>query len=77
MAAPEPTKLTIDVKKVSTPVEVPATGPDLTWKTVTLGTIDLPAGPTGFEIKGVKDGWKGLSVRHVYLEPADSTTATP
>ena len=70
VAAPAPVKLTLDVKKVATPVTIAATGPGLTWQTVTLGTIDLPAGETGFELKAVKDGWKGLSIRQVRLTPA-------
>lgn len=70
VAASDPVKLTLDVQKVSIPVEVVATGAGLTWKTVTLGTIELPAGETSFELKGVPEGWKGLSVRHVWLSPA-------
>ncbi len=71
VAAPDPVKLTLDVKKVSTPVEIAATGEGLTWKTVTLGTIELPAGETGFDLKGVAEGWKGLSLRHLWLSPTE------
>jgi alpha-L-fucosidase len=70
VATPEPAKLTLDVKKTSTPAEIAATGPGLTWKTVPLGTIELPAGETGFEIKGGNGNWKGISIRRVWLEPA-------
>jgi hypothetical protein len=69
VATPHSLKLTLDAGKVSTPVEVPATGPGLTWKTVPLGTIELPAGETRFELKGLPEDWKGLSVRHLWLNP--------
>lgn len=70
VAAPVTTPLILAVGKIETPVEVPATGPDLTWKTVSLGTIDLPAGETAFELRGAPTGWKGLSLRNVWLTPA-------
>jgi len=46
------------------------TGPGLTWATVTLGTIQLPAGETAFELRCAPTGWKPLSIRHVWLTPA-------
>ena len=70
VATPDPAKLTLDVKKVSVPVEIQATGPGLTWKKVELGTVDLPAGETSFELKAVKDNWKGVSIRQVRLVPS-------
>jgi alpha-L-fucosidase len=70
VAAPDATPLILAVGKTETPVEVAATGPGLTWKTVTLGVIDLPAGETSFELRGAPDRWKGLSLRHVWLSPA-------
>ncbi len=69
VAAPDATPLILAVGKTETPVEVAATGPGLTWKTVTLGVIDLPAGETSFELRGAPGGWKGLSLRHVWLSP--------
>jgi alpha-L-fucosidase len=69
VATPDPAKLTMEVKKVSTPVEIQATGPGLTWKKVELGTVDLPAGETSFELKGVKDHWQGVSIRQVRMFP--------
>lgn len=70
VAAPDPASLTLNVKKVSVPAAIEATGPGMTWKTVTLGTIELPAGETGFEIRAVAQNWKGISLRHVWLSPA-------
>jgi len=69
VATPDGAKLTLRARKSSL-VTVEPTGPGLTWKSVTLGTIKLPAGETRFEMTGVPDGWKGLSVRNVWLEPA-------
>ena len=69
VAAPQPTGLLLTVGKTETPAAIAATGKGLTWQTVTLGEIALPAGETRFEIMGAKAGWKGLSIRHVWLTP--------
>jgi len=69
IAAPESTPLILAAGKTETSLSVAATGPDLTWQTITLGTIALPAGETTFELRGVPDGWKGVSVRQVWLSP--------
>ncbi len=71
VAAPDPAKLTLNVKKVSIPVEIAATGPGLTWEKIPLGVIELPVGETGFEIQGVKENWKGPNIRNLWLEPAN------
>ncbi|MBC8010553.1 MAG: alpha-L-fucosidase [Burkholderiales bacterium] len=70
VAAPVATPLVLAVGKTETPAAVEATGPGLAWKTVTLGVIELPAGETAFELRGAPKGWKGLSLRHVWLTPA-------
>jgi alpha-L-fucosidase len=69
VAAPAATALVLTVGKTETPASIAVTGPGLTWQTVTLGVIALPAGETSFELKGASSGWKGLSVRHVWLTP--------
>lgn len=69
IAATAPTKLLLAVGKVETPVQVAATGAGLAWKSVELGVIELKAGETMFEIKGVKEGWRGPSLRRVWLSP--------
>lgn len=71
VAAPADTSLVLGVGKTETPAAVTATGPGLTWKTVTLGVIELPAGETAFELRGPKEGWKSLSLRHVWLTPVN------
>ncbi len=72
VAAPVATPLVLGVGKTETSVTVEATGPGLSWKNVTLGVIALPAGETAFELRGPQQGWKGLSVRHVWLSPANN-----
>ncbi len=69
VAAPEASKLTIGLAKSPTPVEIPATGPDITWKTVTLGGIDLPAGESTLELKPVDEAWKPVHLRKLRLTP--------
>ncbi len=69
VAAPVATPLVLAVGKSETPAAIEATGPGLTWKTVTLGTLELPAGQTAFELRGAPSGWKGLSLRNVWLAP--------
>ena len=70
VAAPAATSLVLAVGKTETPAPVAATGPGLTWATVTLGTIELPAGEARFDLRGPATGWKPLSIRHVWLTPA-------
>jgi alpha-L-fucosidase len=70
VAATDPCKLSLGANKASTAVEVPATGPGTTWKTVNLGTIRLPAGEAKFRINAVASDWKGLSIRNVWLDKA-------
>ncbi|MCX6867591.1 MAG: hypothetical protein NTV46_15490, partial [Verrucomicrobia bacterium] len=46
------------------------TGDDKTYKTVSLGTIELPPGQASFEIRGADEGWKPIQIRKVTLKPA-------
>ena len=69
VAAPKSTSLILDVKKVSVPAVVESTGLGLTWKIVNLGTIELPAGETSFQIKGDSKNWTEISLRHIWLTP--------
>lgn len=70
VATPDSTKLTLAVKTISVPVKIQGTGPGLTWEKVGLGTIDLPAGESSFELRAVNDNWKGVSIRRVKLVPS-------
>jgi alpha-L-fucosidase len=72
VAAPSDTSLVLAVGKTETPAPIPATGPGLTWTTATLGTIELPAGETAFELRGAPTGWRPLSLRHVWLTPSST-----
>jgi alpha-L-fucosidase len=69
VAAPQPVKLALNVKKSSTPVEIPVTGPGLSWKNVQLGSIELPAGESTLELKSVKENWHSISLRALHLIP--------
>ncbi|MDX6765234.1 MAG: alpha-L-fucosidase [Candidatus Methylacidiphilales bacterium] len=71
VAAPEATALEVEAAKKISPVKIEATGPGLSWKKIALGTIDLPVGETSFVLRGAKEGWKTLSVRHLWLEPVN------
>ena len=71
VAAPDASKLLLVVGKKETPAAVAATGPDLTWQTVTLGEIELPAGASNFDLRGAAEGFKPLSVRRVWIDPVN------
>jgi alpha-L-fucosidase len=68
--APAAVGLLVKSGKKQTNVPVPATGDDKTYKTLSLGTIDLPAGQSSFEFKGDGKGWKPIQIRKVTLKPA-------
>ena len=67
VAAPEATPLLLVSGKKKTRAPLAATGPDLKWQTVGLGTSDLPAGKATFGLHAFKQGWRELSVRRVWL----------
>lgn len=69
IAATEPTKLNLRVGKTTHTIDIPATGKDTTWKTIPLGTIELPAEETVLELKPVPDHWKPIHLRTLKLEP--------
>lgn len=69
--APAAVELLVKSGKKEIKVPVVATGDDKTYKTVSLGTIDLPAGQTSFTFKGVGQGWKPIQIRKVTLKPAE------
>jgi hypothetical protein len=68
--APAAVELLIKSGKNDTRVPVAATGDDKTFKTVSLGTLALPAGQTSFQFKGVVRGWQPIQIRKVTLKPA-------
>ena len=68
--APAAVGLLVKSGKKQTNVPVAVTGDDKTYKTVSLGTIDLPAGQSSFEFKGDGKGWKPIQIRKVTLKPA-------
>lgn len=70
VAATDTVQLNLEGDKGSAPVEVKATGPGLTWKTVKLGSIKLPTGESKFKVNAIANGWKGLSIRNIWLDKA-------
>ena len=72
IACQNPVKLLLPVKKGNAdgkPIEVPASGGLHQWAKAELGTLELPAGESSFEIHGVKEGWSTINLRRVWLRP--------
>jgi len=69
--APTAVELLVKSGKKEHKASVTSTGDDQTYKTISLGTINLPAGQTSFEFKGVSQGWKPIQIRKVTLKPAE------
>ncbi len=69
IAATEPTQLILTVGESSQTIDIPATGGDLTWKTIPLGTIELPAEEAVITLKPVPDHWKSIHLRKLTLQP--------
>jgi alpha-L-fucosidase len=67
--APTAVELLVKSGKKEINVPVAAIGSDNNFKPVSLGTIELPAGQTSFELKGVAAGWKPIQIRRVTLRP--------
>lgn len=70
IAAPEDSRLLLGVGKQQAPMPIAATGPGLSWKTLPLGSVMLPAGETSFSVQGGRVSFKPLSIRRVWIEPA-------
>ncbi len=71
MIAPAAVELLVKSGKKESKVPVAATRDDKTFKAVSLGTIELPAGQTSLELKGVAAGWKPIQIRSVILRLAN------
>ena len=67
--APQSVQLLIKSGKKEIQVPVAATGSEPDFQAVSLGMIELPAGQTSFEFKGVAAGWKPIQIRNVTLKP--------
>jgi len=64
-------KLNVGVGKTKSDVEIPATGGDDKWNTVSLGTIKLPKGESALQIHPVKAGWTPIKIRKITLTPVN------
>ena len=69
IAAPDAAKLSLNIGKSSQAVDVPATGDGITWKTLPLGIIELPADETVIELKPDPEHWKPIHLRSLKLTP--------
>jgi alpha-L-fucosidase len=69
IAAAEPSKLVLTSGTSSHTIDIPATGGDRTWKTIPLGTIDLPAEEAVLTLKPDPGQWKPIHLRKLTLQP--------
>jgi alpha-L-fucosidase len=69
IAAQEPAQLTVRVGESSQTVDIPASGSGITWKTISLGTIGLPAEESIIELKPAPENWRPVHLRKVTLTP--------
>jgi len=69
IAATKPSGLSLNVGKDSQPLQIPETGPDLTWLTIPLGMIELPAEESVIELKADSENWHPIHVRKLKLIP--------
>lgn len=69
VAAIKPAQLALKVGAASQTIEIPATGDGLTWKTVPLGEIELPADEAVIELKPDPEHWNPIQLRTVTLTP--------
>jgi len=77
IVAPKATKLILlttkdaSSKKKEIPVEIAVTGKPGKWKTIELGTLELPAGEATFELIPVVENWNPIELRKVKLTPVN------
>jgi hypothetical protein len=69
IASTEATRLTVSVGNSSHTIDVPATGSGLTWTTIPLGSIALPAEETVIQLKPAAESWKPIHLRKLTLQP--------
>lgn len=69
IAATEPSKLSVRVGTTTHVIDIPVTGSGMTWKSIPLGTIELPAEETVLERKPVPTQWKPIHPRKLTLQP--------
>lgn len=63
------TKKHANSDKKEIPVEIAVTGKPGKWKKIDLGTLDLPAGETYFELIPVAKDWNPIELKKVILTP--------
>lgn len=69
VAAAAPAGLSLNVGEASHAVQISSTGPELTWSTIPLGVIELPADEAVIELKPDHENWNPIHVRKLTLTP--------
>ncbi len=69
LIAPKTVQLLVKSGNQENEFSVPATGDENSWKTQVLGNIELPAGRSSLELKGVPEGWAPVQLSRVTLKP--------
>lgn len=71
LASTDPVKLILAANgQIESTVDIPATGPGVTWKTISLGSLAFSAGQNHLKLKGNPENWKELNVRNIWLVPS-------
>jgi hypothetical protein len=70
IAATEAHQAPCTCRQTSHTIDIPATGDGLTWKTIPLGTIELPAEEAVITLKPDPGHWKPIHLRQLALRPA-------
>ncbi|HEX5789783.1 MAG TPA: alpha-L-fucosidase, partial [Luteolibacter sp.] len=68
VSAQKAAKLNLGIGAASYTVDIPATGND--WKTIPMGTIELPAEEAVILLKPVRKDWNPIELRTLTLSPA-------
>jgi len=67
VTAPKAAKLNLTIGKATLTADIPATGND--WKTISIGTIELPAEEAALVLKPVRKDWSPIELRKLTLTP--------
>jgi alpha-L-fucosidase len=71
IATTEPARIVLTSGTNPLAIDIPATGGDLAWKTIPLGTIELPAEEAVITLKPEPGHWKPIQLRKLTLQPAE------
>jgi alpha-L-fucosidase len=72
VAATKPTQLSLQIGESSLPVEIAATGDELTWKTIPIGVIELPESEAVINLKPDAENWNPIQLRKLTLTQVEN-----